>query len=435
MSSIRFNLRDSKTPTKAVPVYIIIEHKGKRIMKYTNTGVKVVYNNWSLENQLCTKKHENYNRINEKILQLKKIVIKAFADIEARNEVLTKEVLENVLNGTTNKNKAHDGTVISFMEKHISELPNQINPQTNRPLARETIAKYVCLKKNLLEMQKLKNKTFTFQNIDMPFYHSFIQYLNSKNLQPNTIGFKFVKTLKVILSEAERQGITVNNAYKSKKFVAPSQEVRHEYLNSKEIEILENLELPKDTMIDKVRDLFLVGYYSGQRFGDYSIITKDNFEQNGDGNWNLKLKQNKTGTFVTVPIDGKCIDLMEKYNWELKKISAQYFRKCIKKLCELAGFDSEISDTKNYGGRDEVIKQPKYMLITSHTTRRSFATNYFLTNKLAVINIMRLTGHKTEKEFMKYLCFSDAENSEIVRNINVEKPQNGLQIVKKAVGM
>ena len=49
-------------------------------------------------------------------------------------------------------------------------------------------------------------------------------------------------------------------------------------------------------------------------------------------------------------------------------------------------------------------------MITSHTARRSFATNAYLAD-IPAISIMKITGHKTEAAFMKYIKISEEENA------------------------
>ena len=41
--------------------------------------------------------------------------------------------------------------------------------------------------------------------------------------------------------------------------------------------------------------------------------------------------------------------------------------------------------------------------ISTHTARRSFATNAYLSRTLDVHQIMKCTGHKSESSFLKYL--------------------------------
>jgi hypothetical protein len=58
-----------------------------------------------------------------------------------------------------------------------------------------------------------------------------------------------------------------------------------------------------------------------------------------------------------------------------------------------------ITNTK---GHDTDTK-PKYEFISSHTARRSAATNMYLTGRMKTYEIMSLTGHTTEKSFFRYI--------------------------------
>ena len=45
---------------------------------------------------------------------------------------------------------------------------------------------------------------------------------------------------------------------------------------------------------------------------------------------------------------------------------------------------------------------PKYMLVKTHTARRSFCTNAYLAG-VPVIDIMAISTHTTESSFMRYI--------------------------------
>ena len=67
-----------------------------------------------------------------------------------------------------------------------------------------------------------------------------------------------------------------------------------------------------------------------------------------------------------------------------------------------------ISTTK--GGIKQNVSFKKHELITVHTARRSFATNAYLMN-IPPISIMKITGHKTERAFLKYIKISQEDNA------------------------
>ena len=59
----------------------------------------------------------------------------------------------------------------------------------------------------------------------------------------------------------------------------------------------------------------------------------------------------------------------------------------------------------------------KYELITSHTMRRSFATNYF--GKMETPILMEITGHSRESTFLRYI--GEKPNKDAVRDVFMER--------------
>ena len=55
----------------------------------------------------------------------------------------------------------------------------------------------------------------------------------------------------------------------------------------------------------------------------------------------------------------------------------------------------------------------KWQLVSTHTARRSFATNMYLMG-VPSITIMRITGHKTEKAFMRYIKLDEEQHAKII---------------------
>ena len=81
----------------------------------------------------------------------------------------------------------------------------------------------------------------------------------------------------------------------------------------------------------------------------------------------------------------------------------------------MAGIDEEVLVNKNVGGRNTEVVLPKYQLVSSHTARRSFATNAYKAG-VPTIAIMKITGHKLESTFLKYIRVSAEENAELLSN-------------------
>ena len=58
--------------------------------------------------------------------------------------------------------------------------------------------------------------------------------------------------------------------------------------------------------------------------------------------------------------------------------------------------------------KGEVV-MPRYDCVTTHTARRSGITNMYLSHKFTIVQMMHVSGHKTQKTFMDYIKLSSDE--------------------------
>ena len=165
-------------------------------------------------------------------------------------------------------------------------------------------------------------------------------------------------------------------------------------LTQEEINILETINL--DHRLDIYRDMFLIGVYSGQRFSDYSV-----FEKSDVSKGMIIKRAKKTETNSYIPLHPKLERLLEKYNWEVKKISSQKFNKAIQQICKKAGFDDEVKKTKYQGSKKMIERFHRWEIVTSHTARRTFIT---LSSEKGMPDhiIMSITGIRDPKTLNKY---------------------------------
>lgn len=96
----------------------------------------------------------------------------------------------------------------------------------------------------------------------------------------------------------------------------------------------------------------------------------------------------------------------------------------IKKVCEIAEINEIVNGSKlvcigtektkenkdKKVFRKRIAKYRKFELISSHTCRRSFATNIY--EKFDILAIMRMTDHRSEKQFLDYIKVTPREYAE-----------------------
>ena len=152
----------------------------------------------------------------------------------------------------------------------------------------------------------------------------------------------------------------------------------------------------------------MVSAWTGLRFGDVTRITKDNIEDNEF----INITQSKTGDPVVIPLHWTVKYMLDKYGGELPKpISNQKFNDYLKELCRIVGIKDEVHKSITIGGKRISKKYEKWQLVTAHAGRRSFATNLYKQG-FPALSIMQITGHQSEKSFLKYIKVTPREHAE-----------------------
>ncbi|MGQ8335818.1 phage integrase SAM-like domain-containing protein [Sunxiuqinia sp. A32] len=265
-----------------------------------------------------------------------------------------------------------------------------------------TIRAYHSTLKNLKEF----NPNLEWNDLDLDFYADFLKYLASNGYSKNTIASR-IKNLKVFCNAASQRKIHDNISFKS--FKKQSEESFNIYLDEEELKAIHKLDLSKKPYLDRVRDIFLVGCWTGCRFSDLDKVTRSNIE--GDY---LKIEQKKTEKRVTIPLHPVVVSILEKYEGEMPQmISNQKFNDYIKDVCSLAKLKSKVTKSITKGGKRKSETYKKWEMVSSHTARRSFATNLYKSG-FPSLSIMAITGHKTEKAFYSYIKVKEEEHAEML---------------------
>ena len=164
--------------------------------------------------------------------------------------------------------------------------------------------------------------------------------------------------------------------------------------------------------IEATRDLFIVGCWTGLRRADIARINEALFDL---ANNRLTIQTQKTNEKVIIPLHPFVCELYAKYHGRFPKlIDKSKANGQLQELGRLAKIDELTSRSSVRGGKIVTEHLMKYQRIGFHTGRRSFATNLYLQGA-PTISIMKMTGHKTEQSFLKYIKVSKVEHSELMQ--------------------
>jgi len=295
-------------------------------------------------------------------------------------------------------------TFFDLVAKFIKEAPNRKHLETGRKLAPRSIVKYNATEAHLKAFaEEQKKKDYKLSEIDKTFYEKFVAYLQGKKFTQNTVG-KHIQVLKTMLGDIK---MNINDFTHFKSF---SEDTDTIYLNETELQQLKDTNLPP--YLERVRDCFLLLAWTGCRYSDLEKIGKTDIK---DGF--ITFRQQKTNNKVVIPLHPVVAEILEKYDYKLPEpITNQKFNEYIKEGCKRAKINSIETMTRTVGGKLETITFEKYDGVTSHTGRRSFATNMYKRN-LPSYMIMSVTGHKTEKSFLKYIKVKQHEHAEMMKKV------------------
>jgi site-specific recombinase XerD len=410
MPTARFNLQEPKEPETYVR--LVFRYDGRTLRYYT--GDKIRSDHWNATEGRARKVAgwKGWQEFNANLGRLAGYCEDIYRRYRYDGKELTtkrfKQELDAVWkNRTLPDEKAGAVSLFDFIEQLITERKGSPNYSAGSvKVYRTTLLK-------LRAFAEAKRRRLDFEHIDLDFHADFLAWMNRQGFSPNYIH-KVVSTLKNFLGEAADRGYNANNAFRSARFTVRKELVEHIYLTEEEVERLAALDLSGNVRLERVRDLFLIGCYTGLRFSDFTTIKPENIVER-DGVHILTIIMRKTRGKVSVPLLPGVLSILERYGGEIPKaLSNQKMNEYLKELGRMAGINEAIPTVRMKGGLrvDSTVK--KHALISTHTARRSFATNEYLRavrEGRSYRPIMEILGHKKESTFFGYIKVSAEENA------------------------
>lgn len=450
MAKFHYYLKNTGAEGETV-IFLSIHSNKRRIKFYTEKSINPKF--WNTKTQKAFKV-THAPELNTSLDSIKneaeKIALRLFAELHSepepeqiRDELITFLKIQKVKNrlsielgkeptpdqlkkgleneGFNNESKPIKNDFISFFAHVTEQTKIRSNSKTGKPLAATTTKAFertLCVLKEFKTAKKFK---LEYETIDMDFYYNFKNYLEKDlGFSVNTIG-KHIKQIKVILNEATELGHNTYHKYKNKKFEIVKEEIPNIYLNELELMDLQKLDLSKNKRLAKVRDLFIIGSWTGLRFSDFSRLTRDNIFTDNEGNQNFKIKTLKTDIEVDIPILPPTMAVLNLYggpdNLQLpESISNQKMNEYLKEIGEMVdSLNVPFNKDRTTGGMKISTNKMKWKYLSTHAARRSFSTNMF-ERGIPVQNIMSITGHKTEQDFYKYIKMSPTNKAKLFRD-------------------
>lgn len=220
-------------------------------------------------------------------------------------------------------------------------------------------------------------------------------------IQVSTIK-KRLTCFRTFLREMVNEGKNENEIFE--KFKSGLKDDRKHIINipfEEEFDKLVTTNIP-DPRLDYARDLFLLGCTTGLRYSDVIRLSGDKIKIR-NGNKYIETNVQKTGDFLSIPLNNLAEDILHKNGFHLKSLTNQKLNKALHDLFKYLGFNSMEIVTERYGSRTVAISKRKYEIMTMHDSRRFFLSVCMNTAGVSPANVMEWSGHKNLTTLQRYI--------------------------------
>lgn len=316
-----------------------------------------------------------------------------------------------------------------------------------------TIKKFKTLKKNLQEFGRTNSKysALSFSMMDHTFKDAYTKYLRNQEprgrqktrpegsqigLLNDTIG-KYIECLKTFLKWASERKYNPNHTYKD--FATFTKANIKKKKQSRDIVTLTFLELNQfyghdfssNASLDRVRDLFCFGAFTGQRWSDIERLDKADVH---DDLWRFTAFKTKKETEIDlIGYAAPALEILKKYDYALPKISLQKFNSYLKDAAKLAKIDTPVKIRRYVGDKEIEMIKPKYKYLGSHTARKTCVSILLNNYNMNITHVLQITGHSDLKTLQKYINTDRSARREAIgrtKNFN----ESTLSIIKNVAG-
>lgn len=401
-------------PNQDGEMTIVLHATIKRQRLRYNTGLKVLPSEWDSASQRVKSKDKAlaYNEV----LNMCATIATDYANKLGNGKTATQDSFSKMLDIRLGKVDAVDDSFFGFIEQFCRDAVKRTNGNGEFVKAK-TIQKYCLLLATLKDFEACKRKNdhsfrLNFASFSQRIVKQYETFLtDEKHFAVNTIG-RYLQNLRLVLGEAERSGHTVSPDWKSIR--ARKEKVENIVLSEDELDKLAALDLSKNERLRNVRDMFLIAAYTGFRHSDVNQLSNEHINRDKGI---IRIHQLKTGGLVEVPLHSNLRKVLEQRNYVLPRaISSTCYNRYIKECCFLAGIDEPVEMKKTIGGQRVLTVYKKWQLVSSHTARRSFATNLYLRGVDTEL-IMAFTGHISQDSFYRYICLTPSQRAGMLKKI------------------
>lgn len=298
--------------------------------------------------------------------------------------------------------------IVAERQDFFGDYDTYIDFLENRKSSRVFITAHRLIAATLKKFEQSTGYGIEYARINKTFAAKFIAWCeaNLPRRRPdqdlNRTARKYLDDLKIFLSHALSEGWTRETGFKQIKitFLADPFPLTH---TEQEIEALltvtaadlAGMTPDKRERALISRDWYVLATQTSMRYVDWKSRRMTILKV--DSGWNIRFIQHKTDGALEIPVSRVALRILEMHNFELPAgFSPSATLIHVRAVARAAGINKKIG---------------------THTARRTFCT---LREKDGVPRsvIMRITGHRTEKDYLRYVGVTYEQNADLMRRAN-----------------
>ena len=350
------------------PVNCRITYEKSR--KQFSTGLFINPDYWNKGKQKVLEKAENVEYLNKQISLIKQKLGQAFLMLQIRGEPFDVDDVYKIYSGDNIKKEM--GVIAAYEEHNI-----YYKKLIGKDIKKVSWQKFENTKGHLQDFIKWEysQRDLKLRKLKYQFIKDFEYYLRAeKEMQQSTIN-KTLQRFRKMVNFAVAHDYLDKDPFLMHKPKPVKKEVI--YLSRDELSRLQNKMLG-NKRLEEIRDCFVFCCYTGLAFKEMSNLRREHITKGKDGkNW-IKMKRQKTGKFLSIPLLPVAQNLLDKYGGGLdegKVLPVQsnaHFNAYLKEIADLC----EIK-----------------VNLTHHIARKTFATTVLLLNDVPMEIVSKLLGH------------------------------------------
>lgn len=305
-------------------------------------------------------------------------------------------------------------SLVGFIDQFVFDCETGVRLSPKRQkLKPSSISSYKTTQSLLIKFQNHTKTVIQLKDFSQSVIDKFSDFLIiDEEFAMNTHAKSMMDLLQIIKYAVKHKKIPAAKMVELE-FDTRREETDSIYLTEDEILQLLDINEFDEPVHEQVRDVFVLGCFTGMRFSDYSKIDTTAIRNN-----RLEFVQKKTGAKVTIPIHPVVNSILKKYDNKLPLVPENNeFNRIIKIVGEMLPC-LHVPFTKQVTYKRELTEfvAMKYSFLQTHTARRSFCSNEYLKGTDPMI-IMSISGHKSHKSFMRYIKVSGEQFADKLEKI------------------